>query len=387
MYTDFYQFREKPFDQTPDIRFFYQSSVHKRALAYLIYGLTDKKGFITISGEIGAGKTTLIRQLMNSLNKNAVVAHITNPKLPPLELLQMILHDFGIENQYRSKVKILNEFNKFLLEQYACGKDVMLIIDEAQVMDVDTLEEIRLLSNLETEKEKLLQIVLAGQPELRNKLNVPELKQLRQRIAVGYHILPLNAEETWKYIKHRLHVAGGRNDYFAEETRDQIYKFSTGIPRLINMICDAALLAGYVEEKRIIDNNLISDVVEELDLDVERVKLKASERREGVTGDDCVKITGKEEARRIDEIEKELNQISQKVKWLYDRRIRETGWEKVLLAKEKEIKRLKHILYKKEQEIIEREKSLVLKEGDIKAKEEELLKLQQKLETFRIHIP
>ena len=202
---------------------------------------------------------------------------------------------------------------------------------------------------------------------------------------------PLNAEETWEYIKYRLHVAGGRDDYFAEEARDQIYKSSRGIPRLINMICDAALLAGYVEEKSIIDNTLISDVVKEMDLDVEGVGVKANKGREGIAEDDCEKMIIVEEGiRRIDEVEKKLNQIFQKVNWLYERHSRETNLERALLVKEKEIKELKGTLYKcykKEQQIVERGKELALKEEGLKVKKEELSRMQKRLHNIRIHIP
>ncbi len=270
MYNAFYGFREKPFSLTPDPHFLYLSSVHRKALAYLRYGLEDRKGFITVTGEIGAGKTTLIRALLRRVDPSTTVARIINTTVSSLQLLKMIMRDFGIESPSPAKEDLLASLNEFLLEEYSLGHNAVIIIDEAQNLGISTLEEIRLLSNLETEKDKLLQIILVGQPELRQTLASPELKQLRQRITVNYHLAALSDEEVSEYIQHRLKVAGAKNpNLFSSGAVDQIVTASNGIPRLINIICDAALVIGYVEEVQNISKNLLKEVLTELNLEPE----------------------------------------------------------------------------------------------------------------------
>lgn len=268
MYTHFFGFQEKPFNLTPDPHFLFMSTVHKRALAYLTYGLDDRKGFITITGEIGAGKTTLIRAMIKQLDENTTVSRVINTKVSSIQLLKMIVRDFDIEcDKEIGKEDILEALNQFLLNEYAAGHTAVLIIDEAQNLHPSTLEEIRLLSNLETEKDKLLQIVLVGQPELRDILALPELKQLRQRITVGYHLTPLNQNEIQQYITHRIKVAGAPNpEIFSTEAMDYIYLPSGGIPRLINIICDACLVTAFVEDCHFIDEDMVKGVISELDL-------------------------------------------------------------------------------------------------------------------------
>jgi putative secretion ATPase (PEP-CTERM system associated) len=268
MYNHYYGFQEKPFSLTPDPHFLYLSTVHKRALAYLVYGLQDKKGFITITGEIGAGKTTIIQALIKQLDVNTTVARIINTNVSALQLLKMIIRDFGLEIDSESKENLLEKLNLFLLEQYSQGHNSVIIIDEAQNLDPSSLEEIRLLSNLETDKDKLLQIILVGQPELRITLSLPELRQLRQRITVSYHISPLTHDEVGEYIKHRLAVAGVKNrEIFIPAAVEEIYQASGGIPRLINIVCDAALVTGYVKECEQITDTLINGVLNELKID------------------------------------------------------------------------------------------------------------------------
>ena len=268
MYNHYYGFQEKPFSLTPDPHFLYLSTVHKRALAYLVYGLQDKKGFITITGEIGAGKTTIIQTLIKQLDVNTTVARIINTNVSALQLLKMIMRDFGLEADSESKENLLEKLNQFLLGQYSQGHNSVIIIDEAQNLDPSSLEEIRLLSNLETDKDKLLQIILVGQPELRITLSLPELRQLRQRITVSYHISPLTHDEVGEYIKHRLAVAGVKNrEIFIPAAVEEIYQASGGIPRLINIVCDAALVTGYVKECEQINDTLIEGVLNELKID------------------------------------------------------------------------------------------------------------------------
>ncbi len=266
MYRQFFGLKEKPFNVTSDPSFLFLSRVHKEAFAHLLYGIKERKGFMEITGEIGAGKTTLCRALLNRLEKNTKTALIFNSTLPELQLLQCILDDFGISTERKNKAALLRQLNNFLMEELSRGNNVVLIIDEAQNLKTGLLEEIRMLSNLETDKEKLFQIILVGQPELKNKLNSPNLKQLKQRIAVKFHITPLEKDEVGSYINHRLSVAGSNGVIlFSEDAIESVYGFSGGIPRLINMVCDKALLAAYVKETKEITLPLIEQGIKELE--------------------------------------------------------------------------------------------------------------------------
>jgi len=268
MYCQFYHFKEKPFNVTADPAFFFSSHQHQEALAHLFYGVNQRKGIIVITGEIGTGKTTLCRFFLNQLDKTVKTAFILNPYLPQIQLLEAIVKDFGISIKARSKFALIWELNRFLLQESEKNNNVVLVIDEAQNLKIQQLEQIRLLSNLETEKNKLLQIILVGQPELNHKLNLYELRQLKQRIMVRYHISPLLKEEIANYIRHRLEIAGSSgNPKFTSEAILAISEFSKGIPRLINIICDRALLAGFVIQTNIIDIDIIKRCIEELSND------------------------------------------------------------------------------------------------------------------------
>lgn len=267
MYREFFGLKEKPFNVTADPNFLFLSRKHKEALAHLVYGIKEKKGFLEITGEIGTGKTTLCRALLNQLdNETTRTAFIWNPALSPLQLLKAIVDDFGIELKRQTRMGIISALNKFLIEQLSAFHNVVLIIDEAQNLKNSLLEEVRLLSNLETEKEKLLQIVLVGQPELREKLNNPSLRQLRQRIGIRYHILPLDRDEIDAYINHRLNIAGSNgNISFSLKAVNEIFKYSQGIPRLINILCDKALLLAYVWERMEIGEDIIRKSIREIE--------------------------------------------------------------------------------------------------------------------------
>lgn len=260
MYEEFYGLKEKPFNLTPDPRFFFLSENHRGAFEHLLYGIKEKEGFILITGEVGAGKTTLCRALLNKLESQATdTALVLNPMFSGQELLQCILGDFGIPSSGTAKKDLLDGLNRFLLNQQAAGRSSVLIIDEAQNLPLPVLEELRILSNLETEKEKLLQIILMGQIELKEKLSLPRLRQLNQRISVRYHLQPLAREEVPRYIQHRLTVAGSTGDlHFTPGALREIYRYSQGIPRLINLACDRALLAGYAEQTREIQRQVVS---------------------------------------------------------------------------------------------------------------------------------
>ena len=247
MYNDFYGFREAPFNITPDPRFLFFSDRHREAYNHILFGLRERKGFIQVTGEVGAGKTTVCRALLEELGPQYRTALILNPFLTGDQLLRSILIELGLEPS-DDRVIALQRLNQYLLDQLAEGNDVVLLIDEAQDLSFDLLEQIRLLSNLETDQRKLLQIVLLGQPELREKLDDPRLRQLRQRITVRYHLAPLSRQEVEQYIQHRLQVVGvnGRPS-FNRWALGSIYRYSGGVPRLVNAVCDKALLCGYVE--------------------------------------------------------------------------------------------------------------------------------------------
>ena len=266
MYERFYGLKENPFKITPDPDFLFLSKCHQEALSYLLYGIKERKGFIAITGDIGTGKTTLCRALLNRLDQNTKTAFILNSRLSDLQLLSAIVEDFCIKTKKNTKLSLLSALNKFLLKELSSGNNVVLLIDEAQNLKNTSLEEVRLLSNLETEKEKLFQIVLVGQPELREKLNSPMLKQLRQRISVRYHIHPLERQEVAQYIFHRLRVAGSDGSItFYDNAMDEIFKYSDGVPRLINILCDRALLAGYVLETKNITIEIIQRCIKEIE--------------------------------------------------------------------------------------------------------------------------
>ncbi len=267
MYCNYYGLKEKPFNVTSDPDFFFTSTSHQEALTHLMYGVTERKGIIVISGEIGAGKTTLCRVFLNQAHqKNIKTAFILNPNFSTKELLEAIVADFGITPVKRTKLALVEHLNRFLLEETAHGNNAVLIVDEAQNLKPRQLEEIRLLSNLESDKEKLLQIALIGQPELKHKLNLDSLIQLQQRVVVRYHMNPLNREELAEYIDFRLKIAGmgSKNIQFSEEAKDDIFNFSNGTPRLINIICDRCLLAGFVAQSEIIDGTITQKCVSEL---------------------------------------------------------------------------------------------------------------------------
>jgi putative secretion ATPase (PEP-CTERM system associated) len=266
MYERFFQLRERPFALSPDPEYLYPSRVHQEALDYLRYGVESQAGFIVITGEIGSGKTTLLQTLLRNLDNQTTVGRIVNTMLEPRELLETIMIDFGLDPTGRSKPLLLRDLSQYLVDQRLAGRLVLLVIDEAQNLGLAALEELRMLSNLETEKSKLLQIVLVGQPALRDKLAAAELEQLRQRITVSYHLPPLDADETGRYIHHRLRRAAlGAPLEFPRAVTDRIHAGSRGVPRIINVICDAALVFAYAEERRILDEPMIADVLSELE--------------------------------------------------------------------------------------------------------------------------
>jgi putative secretion ATPase (PEP-CTERM system associated) len=293
MYERFYRLRERPFALTPDPDYLYPSRVHSEALNYLRYGIESHAGFIVITGAIGSGKTTLLQTLLRGLDNQTTVARVMNTLLDPRELVESAMIDLGLDPDGKSKPAMLKQLGEFLVNERVAGRIVLLVIDEAQNLTLPALEEIRMLSNLETEKSKLLQIVLIGQPDLRDKLDRPELEQLRQRITVSYHLEPLDSEETAHYVNHRLARASiGAPLIFGRGVTDRIHARSGGVPRLINVISDAALVFGYGEEKYEIDPPLIEEVIADLDATGVLGPRSNPERRDAVVPADPAAIVG-----------------------------------------------------------------------------------------------
>jgi len=266
MYCEFYGFREKPFNITPNPRFIFLSKNHREAFAHLLYGIDNHSGFIELTGEVGTGKTTVLRTLLEQLDERGHrTALIFNPCLSALELMRSINREFGVSWEGLNSSELVEALNRFLLDENTAGRTVVLVIDEAQNLETQVLEQVRLISNLETKTDKLIQIVLAGQPELAELLNRSELRQISQRITVSYHLAPLDFEDTRTYIEHRLEVAGDwRAASFTPQALQRVFRHSGGTPRLINVVCDRALLFGYIEESREISGRMVNAAIAEI---------------------------------------------------------------------------------------------------------------------------
>lgn len=278
MYLQFYGFKEAPFNLTPDSKFLFLSHRHQEALAALLFGVQERKGFICLTGEIGCGKTTLCRAMLSQLDPDQVkMCVVLNSYLTDLELLKTINEGFNLPAESDSKKALIDTLNEFLVKEFSNGHNIVLIIDESQNLRPETLEQIRMISNLETETAKLIQIILIGQPELRQTLTLPELEQLNQRITVRYHIAPLDENEVAEYIRHRLAVAEPQVDVtFTPQAVRQIFHYSRGIPRRINVICDRCLLVGYVTGTFSIDEKAVERAVNEVSGDLGRYTVTAA---------------------------------------------------------------------------------------------------------------
>src|SRR3989338_1146601 len=266
MYKEFFGFLEMPFSIAPDPRYLYMSEQHREALAHLIYGFKSDGGLVLLTGEIGTGKTTVCRCLLEQTHENSVIAFIINPKLTVAELLATICDEFGIKYpEGNASIKVFVDLiNMFLLDARAKGYKCLLIIDEAQNLSADVLEQLRLLTNLETNQHKLLQIILLGQPELAEMLERPELRQLAQRIIARYHLGPLERQEVAAYVQHRLGVSGTQRQLIPAALMGRLYRLSGGIPRIINVLCDRALLGTYVQGKERIDRATLGQAAREV---------------------------------------------------------------------------------------------------------------------------
>ena len=269
MYLEFYGLTLPPFDITPNPRFLFLTEKHSEALNHLLYGIRERKGYVQLTGEVGAGKTTVCRAMLRQLDSHFSTALIVNPVLSATELMRAIATEFGLEVKGLDQHDTVTAINNFLVRQVQQCGDAVLIVDEAQNLSEELLEQVRLLSNLEMDDRKLLQIVLLGQPELRDRLNNPKLRQLRQRITVRYHLLPLSRDEVNSYVRHRLHCSGANGTpAFTRPALWRVYRYSQGIPRLVNAVCDKALLAGFVHKCEQISYRLVGQAIRELEGDI-----------------------------------------------------------------------------------------------------------------------
>jgi general secretion pathway protein A len=323
MYEAFYGLKEKAFNLNPDPEYFYMSREHEDAYMHLEYAISESKGFAVITGEVGSGKTTLINYLLSKLKLDINIGLITNTNIPASQFLKAICREFEIDVDVREKVDIMAIFQDFLLERYAQNERVLLIIDEAQNISPEAMEEIRMLSNLEAEKSHLIQIILLGQPELKYKLQRNDLKQFAQRVSTHYHINGLNKDEVNSYIRYRLTIGEAKNlDIFKEDAIELIYQYSLGIPRIINVICDTALVYGYADGIKIIDKNLIETVIKEreesgifskLDLNFNDSSAKTlSEEKTLKSSDNPLQFMGK----RIDILDAKIERLQDEIRAL-----------------------------------------------------------------------
>lgn len=265
MYDEIFGLNEPPFQLTPDPQFLFASPQHTRAKAYMESTVVLADGFVVLTGDIGCGKTTLLESFIAELPGDVILAHVAQTQLSPVEFLQAMLVELGFEPFDMGKVEMLTQLKQFLVERYSEGKKVLLVVDEAQNLSKKVLEEIRLLSGIEAQKEKVLRVILAGQPELSDKLDSRRLEQLVQRVRLRFHLSALSKREIRNYIEHRLNVAGANDrEIFEEETFDRIFRYSGGIPRLVNILCDTALLCASADERRVVDMSVLETAIDEL---------------------------------------------------------------------------------------------------------------------------
>jgi type II secretory pathway predicted ATPase ExeA len=285
MYKSFFGLKENPFNVNPDPRYLFLTKQIEEALSGLMYGIQTRKGFITLTGEVGTGKTTLVNRLLDWLHlKRTKTAFLFNSRMNSSQLFDFILAEFDIQCDNRSKSQQLMKLNHWLLDRYRAGETAVLIVDEAQNLTFPVLEEIRLLTNLETSTEKLLQIVLSGQPELEDKLKLPQLRQLRQRITLRCRTMPMSDDQTHDYIQERLRIAGApaQSTIFSAKAMDAVHLYSMGIPRVINLLCEHALINSFVDQKQVVEPKVIEDVAREFQLDeVEPIAPPVSARQDG----------------------------------------------------------------------------------------------------------
>lgn len=287
MYKRFFHLKVNPFGSSPDPQFLYMMPQTREALAGLEYGISARKGFIVLTGEVGTGKTTLLRRALASFDQSRVFSSfVFNPRLDILDFLEFVLSDFGLTPTARTKSSMLIQLNRWLIERFRSQQTCVIVVDEAQNLSWELMEEIRLLTNLETSSEKLVQIVLSGQPELEEKLRHPSVRQLRQRIALWCRTQALTVEQTTAYIAQRLLIAGTTDPIFPPESITLIHRASRGIPRIINLVCEHSLILGYVEELHHLPPGLIAAVIRDLDIDTQPFLVSSSGFPSSVTADE-----------------------------------------------------------------------------------------------------
>src|SRR5271168_3805623 len=283
MYKAFFKLQSSPFGTSPDPRFLYMMPHTREALACLEYGISARKGFTVLTGEVGTGKTTLLRRALSSFsNRRVSTAFVFNPRLDVLDFLEFVLTDFGIVPATRTKSGMLLQLNRWLIERFRMEETCVVVVDEAQNLSWDLLEEIRLLTNLETSSEKLLQIVLSGQPELDEKLRHPSVRQLRQRVSLWCRTQALTERQTHAYVAERLRIAGATRPLFSNEALDLVHRYSRGIPRIINLVCEHALIVGYVEQIQQITPSIVEGVAAELELEMQPFMVSSAALGDGV---------------------------------------------------------------------------------------------------------
>jgi general secretion pathway protein A len=317
MYTKFFGFSEKPFSLVPNPNYLYLSSKHSHALTFLEYGLTEKIGFVMLTGEIGIGKTTLIRHLLNQVEADMDVAVIFNTNILPNDLINLILNEFEIPyDSGIGKTTALDTLYSFLIAQYAANRRVLLIIDEAQNLSNDVLEEIRMLSNIQTDEEVLLQIMIVGQPNLRDKIQDPRLEQFAQRISVSYHLSAMTLEETGAYIAYRLKKVGGDPGLFPWQVVKNIFEATAGIPRTINLLCDAALVYGYADDTKKITLNILKMVIKDKGGMGMFTRQKLGNGSRTISGNQAVKGDSQEKLKKLETMEQKIAAMEQKINQL-----------------------------------------------------------------------
>jgi general secretion pathway protein A len=313
MYLSFYGLNERPFTTAPDPRYLYLSPGHREALAHLVYGIEESVGFVVLTGAVGSGKTTLLQTLLQRLDGNADVAFIVNSGLSFDEILAYLLKEFGISHSGESRIESLLALKQFLIDQSRVRRRAVLIVDEAQNLDPDTLEHIRMLSNFEMPSQKLLQIVFVGQPSFNATLDRPELLQLKQRVVLWATILPLSSDETLRYIGKRLRIAGARNFIFTERAARAIADYARGVPRVVNLLGEHCLLIGYAEQKRRLDVDVVKLAIAYLRAGME--PQRAGHRGLGVSG-----LRRHRSPERRDQVQRDRRRPTGRRRWLSDRR-------------------------------------------------------------------
>jgi len=310
MYTQFYGFTEKPFTLIPNPEFLYLSPDHKNALTHLEYGLSEGQSFIMLSGDIGTGKTTLVRYLLDHADDDLDVAMVFNTNVDADQLLILILQELDLPVSHNDKAGMIDTLFQYLIEKFSAGRRVLIVIDEAQNLDGGALEEVRMLSNLQSNEHILLQVMLVGQPELRDTIESPALAQLNQRIAVRFHLKALTEDETVKYIRYRLQKAGGRADLFGDDAMALIFQASQGVPRLINKLCDAALVYGYADSLKHIDHSTVEQVLQ--DQQPNRAPASVDQGQNAPSGDDRLDSV----CRRLAAVEDNCRQLQSRIEKL-----------------------------------------------------------------------